>query len=155
MFLFFISLTRNDKFHPLNVLAYNQVIFMDNKIIYNEIGKLVKKERKKQGLTQEQLADLTNYSLSFIANIESNTYQSFSIHTLYNLANALNISIHNLLPDKKSFEKKNYRLICNKCKYNVSIPEEIGKFLEDGLKITNKNTFTCPICEKKEVCLHL
>ena len=128
---------------------------MDNKIIYNEIGKLVKKERKKQGLTQEQLADLTNYSLSFIANIESNTYQSFSIHTLYNLANVLNISIHNLLPDKKSLEKKNYRLICNKCKYNVSIPEEIGKFLEDGLKITNKNTFTCPICEKKEVCLHL
>ncbi len=128
---------------------------MDNKIIYNEIGKLVKKERKKQGLTQEQLADLTNYSLSFIANIESNTYQSFSIHTLYNLANALNISIHNLLPDKKSLEKKNDRLICNKCKYNVSIPEEIGKFLEDGLKITNKNTFTCPICEKKEVCLHL
>ena len=128
---------------------------MDNKIIYNEIGKLVKKERKKQGLTQEQLANLTSYSLSFIANIESNTYQSFSIHTLYNLANALNISIHNLLPDKKSLEKKNDRLICNKCKYNVSIPEEIGKFLEDGLKITNKNTFTCPICEKKEVCLHL
>ena len=109
------------------MLAYYQVIFMDNKIIYNEIGKLVKKERKKQGLTQEQLADLTNYSLSFIANIESNTYQSFSIHTLYNLANALNISIHNLLPDKNVLEEKNYRLICNNCKYNVSIPKEIGK----------------------------
>ena len=128
---------------------------MDNKIIYNEIGKLVKKERKKQGLTQEQLANLTNYSLSFIANIESNTYQSFSIHTLYNLANALNISIHNLLPDKNALEEKNYRLICKNCKYNVSIPKEIGKILEDGLKITSKINFTCPICEKKEVCLHL
>ena len=130
--------------------AYTQVLFMDNKIIYNEIGKLVKKERKKQGLTQEQLANLTNYSLSFIANIESNTYQSFSIHTLYNLANALNISIHNLLPDKDALTKKDYKLICNNCKYNVSIPKEIGKFLENSIN----NTFTCPICEKKEVCLH-
>ena len=93
------------------MLAYTQVIFMDNKIIYNEIGKLVKKERKKQGITQEELANLTNYSLSFIANIESNTYQSFSIHTLYNLANALNISIHNLLPDKDALTKKDYKLI--------------------------------------------
>lgn len=132
------------------MLAYTQVIFMDNKIIYNEIGKLVKKERKKQGITQEELANLTNYSLSFIANIESNTYQSFSIHTLYNLANALNISIHNLLPDKDTLIKKDYKLICNSCKYNVSIPKEIGKFLENSIN----NTFTCPICEKKEVCLH-
>ncbi len=132
------------------MLAYTQVIFMDNKIIYNEIGKLVKKERKKQGITQEELASLTNYSLSFIANIESNTYQSFSIHTLYNLANALNISIHNLLPDKDTLIKKDYKLICNNCKYNVSIPKEIGKFLENSIN----NTFTCPICEKKEVCLH-
>lgn len=132
------------------MLAYTQVIFMDNKIIYNEIGKLVKKERKKQGITQEKLANLTNYSLSFIANIESNTYQSFSIHTLYNLANALNISIHKLLPDKDALIKKDYKLICNNCKYNVSIPKEIGKFLENSIN----NTFTCPICEKKEVCLH-
>ena len=132
------------------MLAYTQVIFMDNKIIYNEIGKLVKKERKKQGITQEELANLTNYSLSFIANIESNTYQSFSIHTLYNLANALNISIHNLLPDKDTLIKKDYKLICNNCKYNVSIPKEIGKFLENSIN----NTFTCPVCEKKEVCLH-
>ena len=127
---------------------------MDNKIIYNEIGKLVKKERKKQGLTQEQLADLTNYSLSFIANIESNSYQSFSIHTLYNLANALNISIHNLLPDKESLEKNNYELICNACKYNVNIPKEIGKLLEDGLKINNKANFTCPNCGQKKMYLN-
>ena len=48
---------------------------MDNESIYNEIGKLIKKERKKKGITQEELAKLTSYSLSFIANIESNTHQ--------------------------------------------------------------------------------
>lgn len=85
---------------------------MDNKLIYDEIGKLIKKERKKKGITQEQLADLTSYSLSFIANIESNTHQSFSMHTLYNIANALNISIHNLIPDQREIEIKNYTLFC-------------------------------------------
>ena len=55
---------------------------MENEIIYNTIGKLIKKERKKKGITQEELALLTNYSLSFIANIESNTYQSFSLYII-------------------------------------------------------------------------
>ena len=110
---------------------------MDDKIIYNEIGKLVKKERKKKKITQEQLANITSYSLSFIANIESNTYQSFSIHTLYNIANALDISISELLPDKNELIEKKYMLICNHCKSNVSIPKEIGKLLEDIEKIIN------------------
>ena len=123
---------------------------MENEAIYNEIGKLVKKERKKKGITQEELATLTSYSLSFIANIESNTYQSFSLHTLYNIANALNISIHNLIPDKEELEKKNYYLKCNHCQYNVSIPKEIGKLLENYL---DKNKLTCPICNKKTINL--
>ena len=123
---------------------------MENEAIYNEIGKLVKKERKKKGITQEELATLTSYSLSFIANIESNTYQSFSLHTLYNIANALNISIHNLILDKEELEKKNYYLKCNHCQYNVSIPKEIGKLLENYL---DKNKLTCPICNKKTINL--
>ena len=28
-------------------------MFMDNEIIYNEIGKLIKKERKEKGITQK------------------------------------------------------------------------------------------------------
>ena len=104
---------------------------MNNEIIYNEIGKLIKKERKNAGITQEQLATLTNYSLSFIANIESNTYQSFSIHTLYNIAQALNISVHNLIPSEKIITPKETKLVCLNCQYNVSIPKEIGNLIED------------------------
>ena len=100
---------------------------MDNESIYNEIGKLIKKERKKKGITQEKLAELTSYSLSFIANIESNTHQSFSLHTLYNIANALNIPINNFIPTKEEIQVKKYKLICECCSYNVSIPKEIGK----------------------------
>lgn len=123
-------------------------MFMDSEIIYKEIGKLVKKERRKKGITQEKLAELTSYSLSFIANIESNTHQSFSIHTLYNIANALNISIHNLIPDKP-IDKKEYQLSCSNCKYIVNIPKELGKLTEDITLIAKDITFTCPNCEKK------
>ena len=125
-------------------------MFMDNEIIYNEIGKLIKKERKEKGITQEKLAELTSYSLSFIANIESNTHQSFSLHTLYKIANALNTSIHNLIPDKL-ITKKEYKLYCSNCKYIVSIPKELGKLTEDITTITKELTFTCPNCEKKSL----
>lgn len=128
---------------------------MDNKLIYDEIGKLIKKERKKKGITQEQLADLTSYSLSFIANIESNTHQSFSMHTLYNIANALNISIHNLIPDQREIEIKNYTLFCNNCNYFVSIPKELGKSLKYLQETTcNNMIFTCPKYQKKKVELN-
>ena len=122
---------------------------MNNEIIYNEIGKLIKKERRKKGITQEELASLTNYSLSFIANIESNTYQSFSIHTLYNIANTLNTSVYNLLPDRKEIPK--YKLICENCKYNVDIPKEIGKFLKEICKQEKELNFTCPNCHKYKI----
>ena len=123
---------------------------MDSEIIYKEIGKLVKKERRRKGITQEKLAGLTSYSLCFIANIESNTHQSFSIHTLYNIASALNISIHNLIPDKP-IAKKEYQLYCSNCKYIVSIPKELGKLTEDITLIAKDITFTCPNCEKKSL----
>ena len=129
---------------------------MNNESIYNEIGKLVKKERKKKGITQEELANLTSYSLSFIANIESNTHQSFSLHTLYNIANALNIPINNLLPTREEIKTKEYKLICECCSYNVDISKEIGKLLEDIEKITQKDSkYSCPLCHNKSVYLKI
>ena len=76
--------------------------------------------------------------------------QSFSIHTFYNIANALNTSIHNLIPDKP-ITKKEYQLYCSNCKYIVSIPKELGKLTEDITTITKELTFTCPNCEKKSL----
>ena len=129
---------------------------MDNESIYNEIGKLIKKERKKKGITQEKLAELTSYSLSFIANIESNTHQTFSIHTLYNIANTLNIPISNLIPTREEIQIRSYKLICECCSYNISISKEIGKLLEDIEKITQKDSkYSCPLCHNKSVYLKI
>lgn len=81
------------------------------KKLYNEIGKKIKLARKKLGITQEGLAQLTNYSDSFIANIESSTYQSFSISALNNIAKALNTTMKELLPDEIILSNK-YEEIC-------------------------------------------
>jgi len=72
-----------------------------NTNIYNIIGKNIKKYRKQKGITQRQLADMNFLSDSFIAKLESVTYQTISIDTLEKIANSLDIEIG------KFFEKEN------------------------------------------------
>lgn len=120
--------------------------------LYNEIGKKIKERRKKLGITQEKLAELTNYSLSFIANIESKTYQSFSISALNNIAKALNTSMLNLLPDEKTFLSKTEEIKCGYCEYQTEIPIEISRLLHSVKEITNqKLKLTCPKCNNKNL----
>lgn len=61
--------------------------------IYNVIGKNIKKYRKEKGLTQRKLAEALLLSESFIAKLESATYQSISIDTLEQIAEILEVDI--------------------------------------------------------------
>ncbi len=118
--------------------------------LYNEIGKKIKIKRKKLGITQEKLAEITNYSFSFIANIESNTYQSFSIHALNNIAKALNTSMCELLPDEKLFSSESKIIKCSHCSYELMLPIEIQKMLISTSELFKyKIKLTCPECQKK------
>ncbi len=63
----------------------------DPKYIYVIAGKNLKKIRKTKGLTQVQLANLINYNSGTIANIENNSYQTFSLEFLYLISKQLNI----------------------------------------------------------------
>lgn len=120
--------------------------------LYNLIGEKIKNKRKSLGITQEKLAEMTHYSLSFIANIESRTYQTFSITALNNIAKALNTSILNLLPEEKELIKPNKKIECNHCKYSAVLPIELVKLLNCMKDITNKKiALTCPKCHKKIV----
>ena len=67
----------------------------DEKNIYNIIGKNIKKYRIKKGLKQRELAEKLYLSDSFIAKLESVTYQSISIDTLEDIANLLDTDIRN------------------------------------------------------------
>lgn len=122
--------------------------------LYNLIGQKIKKRRKSLGITQEKLAEITHYSLSFIANIESKTYQTFSITALNNIAKALNTNILSLLPKDTEIEKIkiNNTIKCGYCDYNTEIPIELVKLLNNIKEMTNKKIkLTCPKCNKKIV----
>ena len=73
--------------------------------IYNVIGKNIKKYRQKKGYTQRVLAEKLLLSESFIAKLESDTYQSISIDTLEQIAIFLGVDI-TVFFDKKVMEEK-------------------------------------------------
>lgn len=67
---------------------------MDENYVYYLVSRNLKRIRKEKGLTQEKLAELSNYSLGFIMNIESEKYyQTFSLGTLWQFGKALNVDI--------------------------------------------------------------
>lgn len=71
----------------------------DENYIYNVIGKNVKKYRKQKNLTQAELAEKINYSLSFISSLESKKYQSFSLGALYRISLILDVKLYELCID--------------------------------------------------------
>ena len=65
------------------------------KDIYYLVGQNIKKQRKKKGLTQKQLSQMTFYSYEFIRKIESKSAcrNTFSLDTVDQIAKALNVNI--------------------------------------------------------------
>ena len=71
--------------------------------IYEIISLNIKKYRKEKGITQEKLAIRSRYTWEFIRRIESKkAKKSFSLSTLVNIANALEIPIEKLLKKEGS-----------------------------------------------------
>lgn len=61
----------------------------DNKYIYYLVGKNIKRLRRKHKLTQVQLADLVGYNEGTVANVENNSFQTFSLEFIYIISKAL------------------------------------------------------------------
>lgn len=68
--------------------------------IYNIVGKNIRKYRKLQGMTQRQLAESLLLSESFIAKLESNTYQTISLDTLKQIADKLGVDIRDFFDEQ-------------------------------------------------------
>lgn len=67
-------------------------------LFYLELGKRVRKARKKLDLTQDDLANLLSLNRTSITNIEKGK-QRLLAHTLVELANNLKIPVIELLPE--------------------------------------------------------
>jgi transcriptional regulator with XRE-family HTH domain len=69
---------------------------------YKRIGQAIQYYRKQKGLTQEELADRTSISLSYITKIEApNCDKSFSLEVLFEIADALDRQIIDFFQFKK------------------------------------------------------
>lgn len=95
---------------------------------YDELGKRIRSLRKKQGMTQEQLANETGMSPSFIGHIERGT-RKVSLDTLTDIARILGVSGSELMPDKYA----NKNADTGRAAYRLGdMPEEDGMLREDG-----------------------
>ena len=59
---------------------------------YKAMGKRIRRARRRQDITQEQLAELADVSTSFIGHIERGTRVP-SVQTLYNVCAAIKITM--------------------------------------------------------------
>lgn len=76
------------------------MLLKSNYEIYSLIGYNIKKYRKKQKITQYELAKKCGYSYSYIKKIEGKeSPKNFSILTIYNISIALGIDIKCLFDD--------------------------------------------------------
>ncbi|HHN65833.1 MAG TPA: XRE family transcriptional regulator [Nitrospirae bacterium] len=69
--------------------------------IKKELGRIIKKERVRAGLTQMQLADKLGITYQQIQKYEMGK-SSVSVERLFQIADALNVSISSLLPGGKT-----------------------------------------------------
>jgi transcriptional regulator with XRE-family HTH domain len=67
---------------------------------YREIGQAIQRQRKLKGLTQEELAEKLSISLSYLTKIEAqNCDKPFSLEVLFDIADALDMKVSDLLTD--------------------------------------------------------
>jgi transcriptional regulator with XRE-family HTH domain len=69
----------------------------DQSSLYREIGSRIRVTREKLDLTQAQLVDGLDLSRTSLVNIESGRQQP-PLHTLWDIAKALNLEVHDLIP---------------------------------------------------------
>lgn len=71
---------------------------MKNDLNYAAIGLRVRAARKKKGMTQEELAGITELTVPYISNIENN-HTKLSLVTIASIANALDTTVDALMYD--------------------------------------------------------
>lgn len=102
----------------------------------NFIGPKIKEIRQAQSLTQFQLAELSNVSLSLIAKIETENNINIKIDTLINISNALNINLNDIIENKKNIDYKTSFIINKLNKLDNNKREKIINIFNQIIDIT-------------------
>ena len=103
---------------------------------YVDLGNRIREERKKKGLSQEQLAEITNLSITHVSHIETaNT--KVSLPVFVRIANALQVTADTLLCD--SIECSSIVLNGKISELTEDCSEEELHVLTDILQIAKKS----------------
>lgn len=105
---------------------------------YKAIGKRIKIARIKADLTQERLAESVEISPTHLSNIETGTTR-VSLTAIVNLANALSVTVDDLLCDsviqaKPQFEKDIAALLEDCDEYEIRMVRDMAQALKDTLR---------------------
>ena len=105
---------------------------------YRAIGKRIKIARIKADLTQERLAEAVEISPTHLSNIETGTTR-VSLTAIVNLANALSVTVDDLLCDsviqaKPQFEKDIVALLEDCDEYEIRMVRDMAQALKDTLR---------------------
>lgn len=80
----------------------NETMNISSIELMKQISENIKKYRKERNLTQEQLAEHSELSISFISRLERNSLDNISILKINQIAKALNIPITYIIESKKN-----------------------------------------------------
>jgi len=79
-------------------MAHSKEIALENRDRYIDIGLNIAYYRKREGMTQEQLAEKADLSRSYLSALEApNMVKSMSVEVLFSIADALKIPASRLL----------------------------------------------------------
>lgn len=93
------------------------------RINYALIGKRVRETRKQQKISQERLAELTDVSVSYISHIET-ARKKASLSTLIRIANALGITVDELLNGNQIYNPNDYQTDLDQIMEDCSLLEK-------------------------------
>lgn len=104
------------------------------------LGDAIRNKRKQLGLTQEDLAELSNSSVNFISRIERTNNQNISLQKLDSIAKALNTSSIDLIGS--SYENAYDVVQNNQDNYFLNkLTIEIKKFPKEQAEAISKYLF--------------
>lgn len=111
-------------------------------INYKALGKRIKLARIEKEMTQERLAELVGLSPTHMSNIESGT-ANVSLPSLVNIANALSLSVDDLLSDsvihvRASLEREFQQMLDDCTEYEMRIVRDAAQAIITSLHTNEK-----------------
>lgn len=106
----------------------------------DSLGKNIAAQRHRANMTQEQLAELSDITINYLSKVERGVIKQISSASLYRLAQALNVSMEDLIEgnEVKTRPQPNRQLLIQEMDLlDPQVSEEYSKLFLDLIKLSN------------------